>query len=146
MSDDQVVQLERRAAQRFDFHLPLAVRLATSEHEGQGFTQNLSARGVFLYTDYPLQPGSNVELTLVMPSEITLAENMRVRCQGRVMRVVPMTSRAAVAVYLESYEYLPQGENVAEASASFARISALHERAHEEKVTARPESRRAAAR
>ncbi len=146
MSDAQVVQLERRAAQRFDFHLALSVRPAGSEHEGCGFTQNLSARGIFFYTDCPLLEGSGVELTLVMPSEITLAENMRVRCQGRVMRVTPMTSKAAVAVYLERYEFLPQAESVPETSASFARISALHEHTHEEKTPARPESRGAAAR
>jgi PilZ domain len=146
MSDGQVVQLERRAGQRFDFHLPVSVRPAGSEHEGCGFTQNLSARGVFFYTDCPLQEGSGVELALVMPSEITLAENMRVRCRGRVMRVTPMSTKAAVAVYLESYEFLPQTESFPEASASFARISALHEHTHEEKTPARPESRRAAAR
>ena len=116
MSDGQVVQLERRAAQRFDFHLPVSFRPADSKHEGCGFTQNLSARGVFFYSDCPLQEGSSVELTLVMPSQITLVENMGVRCRARVMRVTPMTSKA------------------------------LHEHTHDEKTRARPESRGAAAR
>jgi len=146
MSDDQVVQLERRGAQRFDFHLPVTVRLAGSEREGYGFTQNLSARGAFFYTDFPLAEGNSIELTLVMPSEITLAENMRVRCRGKVMRVVPTANKAVVAAYLEGYEFLPQAEGAGETSASYARISALHEHSREEKATAELEARRAAAR
>src|SRR2546430_12933009 len=71
--------LERRAAQRFGSHLPLSVRSVSPEGRGQGVTQNLSARGAFFCTDFSLTEGDAVELTLVMPSEITLAENMRVR-------------------------------------------------------------------
>jgi len=83
------VGLERRAAQRFDFQLPLSVRLINGEGEGSGLTQDLSARGAFFYTDFVLEQGANVEVTLVMPSEITLSENMRVRCRGKVLRVTP---------------------------------------------------------
>ncbi len=110
MSTTQV-QLERRSTQRFDFHLPVSVRLAGSpEHEGCGFTQDLSARGALFYTDFPLALGDAIELTLVMPSEITLAENMRVRCRGKVVRVRPpgAASKCAVAVQLEGYEFLPE--------------------------------------
>ena len=83
MSTDQV-HLERRASQRFDFQLPVALRLSGTDREGCGFTQDLSGRGAFFYTDFQLAEGDAVELTFVMPSEITLTENMRVRCRGRV--------------------------------------------------------------
>jgi len=146
MSDDQVVHLERRAAQRFDFHLPVAVRIAGEKTEGYGFTQNLSARGAFFYTDFPLAEGNSIELTVVMPSEITLAENMRVRCRGRVTRVVPTANKSVVAAYLEGYEFLAPAEGSEETSASYARISALHEHSHEEKPPTGLESRRASAR
>lgn len=108
MSSSQV-RLERRAAQRFDVHLPVTVNVPESTREGHGFTQDLSARGVFLYTDFPLSEGETVELTLVMPSEITLAESMPVRCRGKVTRVAQMSagSKTGVAVHLEGYEYLP---------------------------------------
>jgi len=145
MSDDQVVQVERRAAHRFDFHLPVAIQAEGAEREGFGVTQNLSARGAFFYTDLPLALGMGVKLTLVMPSEITLAENMRVRCPGKVMRIAAMTNKSAVAVSLEGYEFLPQADS-AERSASFARISALHEHAHDDQTPAREGPRQAAAR
>ena len=64
--------------------------------------------------------------TLVMPSEITLAENMRVRCRGKVIRVVPVERRFGVAVQLEGYEFLPTAETVAQVSASFPRVSGVH--------------------
>ncbi len=62
----------------------LVVRLAGIDREGYGFTQDLSGRGVFFYTDFQVAEGDAVELTLVMPAEITLTENMRVRCRGQV--------------------------------------------------------------
>jgi hypothetical protein len=135
MSTDQV-QLERRGAQRFDFQLSVSVRLAGSECEGCGFTQNLSARGALFHTDLPLSEADAVELTLVMPSEITLAENMRVRCRGKVLRVLSSAvgTRSVVAVQLEGYEFLAEAEG---GSSAFARISALHEHPHEDETGTR---------
>ena len=124
------VQLERRGAQRFDFHLPVSVRVAGSERDGCGFTQNLSARGALFHTDLPMAEADAIEITLIMPSEITLAENMGVRCRGRVLRVLSsaMGTGSVVAVQLEGYEFLPEA---ARKSADFDRISALHEHPHE---------------
>ena len=100
-------QLERRARQRFDFNLPVSLRLS-GDQGGSGFTQNLSARGVFLCTDLQLVEGETLELTMSMPAEVTLADAMRVRCQGRVLRVLSTGTGAKcfVAVQLEKYEYL----------------------------------------
>jgi hypothetical protein len=69
-----------------------------------------------------------------MPSEITLGENMRVRCRGHVLRVVKPAqaspdstpsaeAKIGVAVRLEGYEYLSE---MTEASNSFPRVSTLH--------------------
>jgi hypothetical protein len=111
--------------------LPVSVRLAGGEREGCGFTQDLCARGALFHTDLALSEADAIELTLVMPSEITLAENMRVRCRGRVLRVLSsaMGTRSLVAFHLEGYEFLPEADA---ASSAFTRISALHEHPHEE--------------
>jgi hypothetical protein len=82
------VGVERRIGQRFAFNLPVSLRDVTTAAEGLGFTQDLSSRGAFLFTDMALREGAEVELTLKMPAEITLGENMRVRCRGRVLRIV----------------------------------------------------------
>jgi len=118
-------RLERRGGQRFEVHLPLAVHF-----EGRtvpGFTQDLSGRGIFFYAETALPEGAVVELTFVMPSEITLAENMPVRCRGRVLRASASQDghsqdgqRNGVAVQLDSYQYLPADEPITQ----FVRVSA----------------------
>lgn len=88
MMTTPVAGVERRVGQRFPFNLPVSLRDVGTSVEGLGFTQDLSSRGAFLFTTMALHEGAEVELTLRMPSEITLGENMRVRCRGRVLRVV----------------------------------------------------------
>jgi hypothetical protein len=136
------VQVERRVGQRFAFLLPLSFRQISNSLEGVGFTQDVSSRGVFFYTDAPLQENAEIELTLRMPSEITLGESMRVRCRGRILRVAKPAAGLAqamagatcaetrtaetkigVAVRFEAYEYLSESS---ESSANFPRVSALH--------------------
>ncbi len=121
MSTDPV-RVERRSGQRFQLHLPLMIHV-----DGKtvpGFTQDVSARGLFLYTEAQLAEGAVVELTFTMPSEITLSESMRVRCSGRVLRAAPAQGgpRRGVAVQLDSYQYLPSLE--CPAAPDLARVSA----------------------
>ncbi len=137
------VGVERRAGQRFPYLLSLSLRQSATSLEGAGFTQDLSSRGVFFFTDAPLTEGAEIEITLRMPSEITLGESMPVRCRGRILRVIRPAaasldhSRAeakiaeakiagakiGVAVRLEEYEYLPESS---QSSATFPRVSCVH--------------------
>ncbi|HTC57652.1 MAG TPA: PilZ domain-containing protein [Candidatus Sulfotelmatobacter sp.] len=155
------VVVERRIGQRFAFNLPVSLRDVATAAEGLGFTQDLSSRGAFLFTDMALCEGAEVELTLEMPSAITLGENMRVRCRGSVLRIVKPAdnnwksvaqdqtgikgaeTKIGVAVCLKGYEYLPETED---GSADFRRISALHSPSETERsATPAPLSPRAAA-
>jgi hypothetical protein len=49
-------------------------------------------------------------MSLVMPSEITMAEDMSVCCRARVLRLQQDQEggKAAVAVKIEHYEFLPR--------------------------------------
>src|SRR4030081_536379 len=137
------VGLERRVGQRFAFHLPVSLRDIANGAGALGCTQNVSSRGAFLFTDMPVTEGSDIELTLKMPSEITLGESMHVRCRAQILRVAGAAEslhaemRFGVAVCLKAYEYLPE---VAETSVTFNRISALHGHHEEESPSARPQS------
>ncbi len=115
------VRLERRAGQRFEVNLPLAVQSGGLTFAG--FTQDVSSRGIFFYTEAALPEGAVVELTLTMPSEITLAESMRVRCRGHVLRTsgTNPSRRNGVAARLDSYQYLPSSGH--EPAAEFLRVS-----------------------
>ncbi len=121
------VGVERRIGQRFTFNLPVALRDVSTGAEGRGFTQDLSSRGAFLFTDMRIGEGAEIELTLKMPSEITLGESMRVRCLGRVLRLIKPSEGAenkiGVAVCIREYDYLTEAEDT---SPDFRRISALH--------------------
>lgn len=137
------VRVERRVGQRFSYLLPLSLRqLSESVVEGVGFTQDLSSRGVFFFTDAPLIEGSEIELTLRMPSEITLGDNMPVRCRGRILRItrpsapapnvaIGSETKIGVAVRLECYEYLTDAS-----SSTLARVASLHPQHEEERPTA----------
>ena len=139
------VRVERRVGQRFPYLLPLSLRAGSVE--GVGFTQDLSSKGVFFFTDVPLTEGAEIELTLRMPSEITLGENMPVRCRGRILRITrpaaqfknppaPAETKIGVAVRLECYEYLPE-----ESPVSLARVSSLHPHREEDQPLAHTAAR-----
>lgn len=106
MTTDPVC-IERRSGQRFQLHLPLTIHV--DGKATPGFTQDVSSRGLFFYSEARLAEGSVVELTFTMPSEITLGDSMRVRGRGRVLRSDSSQAgpRTGVAVQLDSYEYLP---------------------------------------
>ena len=128
------VRFERRPMQRFALNLPLSVRSSTSGAVSSGFTQDLSARGVFFYTDLPLALEEPLELTFVMPSEITLAETMRVRCRGKVVRVTAPERGAAygVAVRLEGYDFLSENEPLVSTGGTISHVSAAVRSASEQ--------------
>lgn len=123
-------RLERRGAQRFEVHLPLTIQC--DGRTVPGFSQALSGRGIFFYAEASFPEGTIVELTFMMPSEITLAESMPVRCRGRVLRSSASlggyaqdsssqaSQRSGIAVQFDSYEYLPANESIG----PFVRVSA----------------------
>ena len=100
---------ERRTMRRFDMRLPATVKV-----DGAGIlelpteTQNVSARGVFLYLDRSVAEGSRIEVTLTFPPHVTLTDAVRVRFIARVVRVeAPLpASRIGVAALIEEYEFL----------------------------------------
>jgi hypothetical protein len=103
-------RVERRASHRFtQYQVPVLLR-AFDGATGAGFTLDLSCRGALLRTDFPLTLGQTVEMSLVMPSEITMAEDMSVCCRARVLRLQKDQEggKAAVAVKIEHYEFLPR--------------------------------------
>src|SRR5690242_17583950 len=105
MTDAEHSQIERRSGQRFAYQVPVLLRTAAEGHSGVGCTQDLSSRGARVLTDFPLAEGQLVEMTLVMPSEITLAEDMKVCCHARVVRrETAEDSKPAVAIRIDRYD------------------------------------------
>jgi len=100
---------DRRAMRRFDMRLPATVKVEdASIDELLTETQNVSARGVFLYLDRPLAEGSRIQVTLTLPPHVTLTDAVRVRFAARVIRTeAPLpASRVGIAAIIENYEFL----------------------------------------
>lgn len=80
---------ERRMARRYDLSLPVNVRLPINREPGihNGQTRDISTRGVYFTVHKELAPGTEVDFTLTLPSEITRGTEVFVRAHGRVVRI-----------------------------------------------------------
>jgi hypothetical protein len=104
-------QEEKRAARRFALRIPVSVdRSGDANHSEPAQLRDVSARGICLYLDSPIEQGSPLGFTLTLPPEITLTESIRVQCKGRVVRVEGYGTgeKMAVAAVIEEYEFLPE--------------------------------------
>jgi hypothetical protein len=111
VSSSEQIRIERRSGHRFEqYQVPVFLRTSDGQ-AGNGFALNLSSRGALVRTDFPLSEGQAIEITLAMPSEITMADDLSVRCRARVLRLQPDVDRGkpAVALRIEHYEFLPRG-------------------------------------
>src|SRR5262245_13238440 len=86
--------------------LRLSYRSSESEAWLNGTTQNISASGVLFIVDHLKEPGTPIEMNLLMPVEI-LGFTSRVICRGRVVRTVVPTEggRLAMAATIARYRF-----------------------------------------
>jgi hypothetical protein len=101
---------EKRAARRFTLQIPVAVARKDAEFSEPAQIRDVSARGISLYLDSPIEQGSPIGFTLTLPPEITLTESIRVQCKGRIVRIEDGAAdgKMAVAAVIEEYEFLPE--------------------------------------
>jgi hypothetical protein len=101
-------QSNRRMEDRINLRVPLRFRAITDPPEEEQSTEsvNLSQRGLFFSTTAALKVGTQVEVFLKMPHEISGNPPTDVRCVGRVVHVQPgwLLGRAGVGVRIERYE------------------------------------------
>ncbi len=106
---------ERRLAPRVNLKIPLRFRpiLSPTIPEQKAESVNISQRGAYFVTDFPLKVGTPVELFLRMPRELTGQDATEVRCAARVVHVQPnifVGSKSGVGVHIERYEAVSAGE------------------------------------
>ena len=78
---------ERRSRERLVTRLPVGVRHHPGSAELTAHTRDVSTNGIFLYTGSRMEEGSNVELVLILPPELTSGEKCWVCCHASVLRV-----------------------------------------------------------
>jgi hypothetical protein len=99
---------ERRAGTRIATRIPTRVRTAHgSDINAQ--TRDVSANGVFLYTHSKIEKGTEVELVLILPPELTSGEKYWVCCQATVVRVEDGPGKDfGVAAQIRRMDILPE--------------------------------------
>jgi hypothetical protein len=103
---------DRRTMRRFNMNLPASVRVAGIPAPFETESENISARGIFFYIDRWMKEGSPVEVTMDFPSQLTMADPVRVRFNARIVRVIESENpmRVGVAAAIEAYDFVqPEG-------------------------------------
>src|ERR1700737_5574195 len=86
---------ERRNARRYDLSLPVMIRIPSEAADvrmgglQKGETLDISTRGMYFIIEQDLQAGSELDITLTLPAEITHGSEVFVRAAGKVVRVDP---------------------------------------------------------
>jgi len=80
-------KVERRSRERIATRVPVRVRGVAVDTELSAQTRDVSTNGIFLYTESRMAEGSDVELILILPPELTSGEKCWVCCHARVLRL-----------------------------------------------------------
>jgi hypothetical protein len=81
---------DRRSARRLVLRIPLRLCIWQSAGpEQRAESIDLSERGVLLVTNSALRVGTEIELHLKIPAEVTGEPKIEWRCKGRVVHIVP---------------------------------------------------------
>jgi c-di-GMP-binding flagellar brake protein YcgR len=103
---------ERRTTRRYDLSLPIIIRVPTERalDTKQGKTRDVSTRGLYFVIEQDLEAGSELDITLTLPAEITHGTEVFVRALGKVVRVEQRLEdgnpRMGVAAVIERYDII----------------------------------------
>jgi hypothetical protein len=97
--------IDRRSGKRIAARVPTRVRTPQGEQDAQ--TRDISATGIFLYTKSKMEKGADVELVLILPSELTAGEKCWVCCHATIVRVEE-GPEFGVAAQIRRMDILPE--------------------------------------
>ena len=104
---------ERRTARRYDLSLPVIVRTSNERAvQPRGAkTRDISTRGLYFVIDEDLKAGSELDITLTLPAEMTHGIDVFVRAFGKVVRAERKkmedgSSQVGVAAMIERYDII----------------------------------------
>lgn len=100
---------EQRSLPRISAQVQVSIRSGRNETK-TGLTRDLSRNGVFFYTDSQLQAGSDLEMVLMLPPELSGGEKQWVCCQATVVRVeeTSKTGQVGVGANIRNIATLPE--------------------------------------
>ncbi len=80
---------DRRTARRYNLSLSVIVRASIDKEAAPrtGKTRDISTRGVYFTIDNNLSAGAELDLTMILPAEVTGGTEVFIRATGKVIRV-----------------------------------------------------------
>lgn len=103
---------ERRTTRRYDLSLPVIIRVPAEKKQDsqQGKTRDISTRGLYFVIDQNMAAGSELDLTMTLPSEVTQGSEVFVRALGKVVRIERRMEdgnlRMGVAAVIQRYDII----------------------------------------
>jgi hypothetical protein len=97
---------ERRSHERVRYESPATV--TAGQHSIAASTKDITDRGLFFFTDARVEPGSEIDIVLMLPEEVKLPLSGMVCCRGRVVRSDSGRGQYGVAVEIDRFETVPQ--------------------------------------
>jgi PilZ domain len=100
---------ERRSQERVPARVGVSIQSPESQPD-TGYTRDLSESGIFLYANSEMKVGSELEMVLMLPAQLTDGEKRWVCCQASVLRVEPGAAdgRFGVAASIRNIATLPE--------------------------------------
>jgi hypothetical protein len=103
---------ERRQSPRTPVEVPVKLRPKDGGHKDapqqSAVTRDLSSSGIFLYSQAAIEPGTRLELVLMLPPGIGMAPGWTL-CEASVVRVERSDGKGVgIAATLDRIELLPQ--------------------------------------
>lgn len=101
---------ERRTTRRYDLSLPVVIRVPAERalDSQQGKTRDVSTRGLYFVVDQNMESGSQLDIMLTLPAEITHGSEVLIRALGKVVRVERRiedgNARMGIAAVIERYD------------------------------------------
>ena len=101
--------MERRKQTRYGLRVPVGFRWWDKEgilHEGRGHARDITAKGIFIYSDSRPPDRARVQIQIFFPALSTMRPALQMTAKARVVRVQPPTGhdqRGGFAVVSRSY-------------------------------------------
>jgi hypothetical protein len=100
---------ERRIDTRVDIRVPLSFRALNNPGSTEQLAQseNISQRGIYFLTSFPLKVGTALEVSLRMPQELGGRMASDMKCVARVVHVRQSTTPGGmlgIGLHIERYE------------------------------------------
>ena len=115
LNDVSVEKKERRRNRRYNLSLPASVSAAGQQESVTGRSRDVSTSGAYLVFDAQgdLVPGTELDLTLTLPKEVTSNEDVQVRAHGKTVRVDTFGENGSktlgIAVVFERHHFVRAG-------------------------------------